>query len=181
MCVGVWLSVWSLCIWVVVGIPGRPRGAGSGCTQDAGFKPMGPWATFIPSWRTAIPSPPPPAPPSTGLPDRGSGPRVAAGCSLRRGMGTTCVGDTRAQRLAARAPGEDTAGDSALRSCPPSSPRLLHPNETARSLQCSPYVRGGPTPWAKCCSHTLTHGHSCSHVRTYLSTFVHRDKRLDLN
>ena len=97
---------------------------------------MGPGAIFIPSWRP--PSLHPPLPPSTVLLDRGNGPRVEAGCSLGWGWGRPVW---EAPGLSGWQPALWGGGHNwgfCLQSCPPPAPRLLHPNEAARSLQCSP-------------------------------------------
>lgn len=136
---------------------------------------MGPGAIFIPSWRP--PSLHPPPPPSTVLPDRGSGPRVEAGCSLRWGWGRPVWETPRLSGWQHALRGGGHNWRFCLRSCPPPAPRLLHPNETARSLQCSPLCKRRTDPGPSAAhthSSTDTHAHMCAHIYPRLCTEMPR-------
>lgn len=144
---------------------------------------MGPGAIFIPSWRP--PSLHPPLPPSTVLLDRGNGPRVEAGCSLGWGWGRPVW---EAPGLSGWQPALCGGGHNwgfCLQSCPPPAPRLLHPNEAAQSLQCSPLCkrRTDPGPSAahthspdRRATSTDTHAHMCKHIHPRLCTEMRRLK-----
>lgn len=144
---------------------------------------LGPGAIFIPSWRP--PSLHPPLPPSTGLPDRGNGPRTEAGCSQGWGWGR-CAWE--AAGLSGWQPALRGGGhDSGVLPAELSAPGLhacCIPMRQPDHCNAALYVRGGPTSVQVLLTHTHLTGVprprtlmlTCAHISIHVCAVLRRLK-----